>query len=105
MCLSTSKFEDLISELLNRIFQMIDTLSVDISDVVISTNASKKEYHHIGLELTSVISAICQQCSTKIFQVNFENKQRFFLTVDFLYLDDSREDYKFSCDVFVFGKG
>lgn len=83
---------------------MIDTLSVEISDAVISTNASRKEYHHIGLELTLVVSAICQQCSTKIFQVDFENHRRFFLTIDFSHLDDSREDYKFPCDVFVFSK-
>ncbi|CAF3971108.1 unnamed protein product [Rotaria sp. Silwood2] len=69
VCLSTAKFEDFISELLNRIFQMIDTLSTEISDALIITIDSKMEDHQIGLELTSVISCIVQQCSKKIFHM------------------------------------
>ncbi len=65
ICLSTSKFEDFISELLNRIFQLIDTLSTETSDALIITN----EDYEIGLELTSMISCIVQQCSKKIFHV------------------------------------
>ncbi|CAF3253224.1 unnamed protein product [Rotaria sp. Silwood2] len=67
VCLSTAKFEDFISEFLNRIFQMIDTLSTEISDAFIITIDSKMENHQINLELTSVISSIVQQCSKKIF--------------------------------------
>ncbi|CAF3758140.1 unnamed protein product [Rotaria sp. Silwood1] len=69
VCLSTAKFEDFISELLNRIFQMIDTLSTEISDALIITIDSKIEDNQIGLELTSVISCIVQQCSKKIFHI------------------------------------
>ncbi|UJR10196.1 hypothetical protein I4U23_014411 [Adineta vaga] len=83
VCLSTNKFEDFISEFLNRIFQMIDTLSIDIPDVVISTNNSKMEYHQIGLELTSVISAICQQCSSKIFQMIREKITNYLATYSY----------------------
>jgi len=71
VCLSTSKFEDFISELLNRIFQMIDTLSTEISDSLTITIDLRMEEYQIGLELTSMISCIVQQCSKKIFHVCF----------------------------------
>ncbi|CAF3768327.1 unnamed protein product [Rotaria sp. Silwood1] len=69
VCLSTSKFEDFISELFNRIFHMIDTLSTEMSDALIVTMNSKMEDHQIALELTSVISCIVQQCSKRIFHM------------------------------------
>ncbi len=49
---------------------MIDTLSTEMSDaVIITSTVSKMEDHQIGLELTSMISCIVQQCSKKIFHV------------------------------------
>jgi len=48
---------------------MIDTLTTEISDASIITIDSKMEDHQIGLELTSMISCIVQQCSKNIFHV------------------------------------
>ncbi|CAF1939925.1 unnamed protein product [Rotaria magnacalcarata] len=66
VCLSTAQFEDFIIEFLNRIFQMIDSLSTELSDgsVAITVNDDNTE-----IELTPVITGIVQQCSSKIFQV------------------------------------
>ncbi|CAF4157119.1 unnamed protein product, partial [Rotaria sordida] len=80
VCLSTSKFEDFISELFNRIFQMIDILSTEMSDALIVTMDSKIEDHQIGLELTSVISCIVQQCSKRIFHMVREKIINFLAT-------------------------
>ncbi|CAF4303396.1 unnamed protein product [Rotaria sp. Silwood2] len=80
VCLSTAKFEDFISELLNRIFQMIDTLSTEISDALIISIDSKMEDHQIGLELTSVVSCIVQQCSKKTFHIVREKITNFLAT-------------------------
>ncbi|CAF4657490.1 unnamed protein product [Rotaria sp. Silwood1] len=83
VCLSTTKFEDFISELLNRIFQMIDTLSTEISDALIITIDSKMEDQQIGLELTSIISCIVQQCSKQIFHVVRQKISNFLATYSF----------------------
>jgi hypothetical protein len=56
---------------------MIDTLSTEISDALIITIDSKMEDHQIGLELTSMISCIVQQCSKNIFHVCLINKNNF----------------------------
>lgn len=69
MCLSTEKFEDFISEFLNRTFRMIETLATEMSDAVILTNEANSEDHETGLEMTSMLSAIVQQCSHPIFHV------------------------------------
>ena len=69
VCLSTSKFEDFISELLNRTFQMIEQLTTEMSDALVVSIDTKAEDHQIGLELTSMISSIVEQCSEKIFHV------------------------------------
>jgi hypothetical protein len=54
---------------------MIDTLSTEMSDALIITPTnSKMEDHQIGLELTSMITCIVQQCSKKIFHVCFRMK-------------------------------
>jgi hypothetical protein len=48
---------------------MIDTLSTEMSDAVTLTNIANSEDQETGLELTSMISGIVQQCSNKIFHV------------------------------------
>ncbi|CAF2498545.1 unnamed protein product [Rotaria sp. Silwood2] len=70
-CLSIGAFEDFMSACLNRIFQMIDTLSTDISDTLAITIDSKVEDIQIELELTLIISCIVQQCSRRIFHIGF----------------------------------
>lgn len=70
VCLSTNKFEDFISELLNRTFQLIEQLSTETSDALVACQQSKSDDHHMCIELTSMISSILQQCSKKIFQVS-----------------------------------
>ena len=69
MCLSTAKFEDFITEFLNRTFQMIETLSTEMSEAVILTNKANSEDEEAGQELTNMMSGIVQQCSNKIFHV------------------------------------
>ncbi|CAF4100985.1 unnamed protein product [Rotaria sp. Silwood2] len=68
VCLSTAKFEDFIAKLLDRIFQMINILSTDISDVVIN-NGDQKDYDMLQVKLTSIMTNILQQCSNNIFQM------------------------------------
>ena len=75
MCLSTEKFEDFITEFLNRTFQMIETLSTEMSDAVILTNKANSEDEEASQELTNMISGIVQQCSNKIFQVCLQISQ------------------------------
>ena len=69
VCLSTEKFEDFISELLNRTFQMIEQFSTEMSDALVVTNHGKAEDQQIASELTAMISSIVQQCSKNIFHV------------------------------------
>lgn len=69
VCLSTEKFEDFISELLNRTFQMIEQFSTEMSDALVITNDAETEDYQIAQELTSMISSIVQQCSKNIFHV------------------------------------
>jgi len=69
VCLSTARFEDFINEFLNRIFQMIDIISAEISDDVVTSTPDHIEDDTIELKLTSIMSSIVQQCSNKIFQV------------------------------------
>ncbi|CAF1560656.1 unnamed protein product [Rotaria magnacalcarata] len=80
VCLSTTKFEDFISELLNRIFQMTDALTTEMSDAILITNESKTEDQQIGLELASTISSIVQQCSKPIFRMVREKITNFLAT-------------------------
>jgi hypothetical protein len=49
-----------------------------MSDALIITIDSKMEDYQIGLELTSMISCIVQQCSKKIFHVCLMTKENFF---------------------------
>jgi hypothetical protein len=69
VCLSTAKFEDFIIEFLNRIFQMIDILSADMSDTVEIHADIEIVDTAIKQKLTSILFNIVQQCSSKIFQV------------------------------------
>ena len=69
--MSTAKFEDFITEFLNRTFQMIDNLSTEMSDAVILIEETNSEDQETSQELSSVIFGIVQQCSTKIFHVSF----------------------------------
>lgn len=91
VCLSTTKFEDFISELLNRTFQMIEQLSTETSDALIVTHQSNADDHKMGLELTSMISSIVQQCSQNIFQVYRSNSFSFRIGLcsTSIRLDDS----------------
>ncbi|CAF0870123.1 unnamed protein product, partial [Didymodactylos carnosus] len=68
VCLSTAKFEDFITEFLNRTFQIIDTLSTEMSDAVTVVIKSNMEDHITESALTSMMFGIVQQCSQKIFQ-------------------------------------
>ncbi|CAF2908164.1 unnamed protein product, partial [Rotaria sp. Silwood2] len=83
VCLSTAKFEDFITEFLNRTFQMIDTLSTEMSDAVILTNEANREDQEASQELTSMISGIVQQCSNKIFQMIREKITNFLAASSF----------------------
>ncbi|CAF0736207.1 unnamed protein product [Didymodactylos carnosus] len=69
VCLSTAKFEDFIVEFLNRTFQMIDTLSTEMSEAVTVVMKVNMEDHITELALTSMMFGIVQQCSQKIFQL------------------------------------
>jgi hypothetical protein len=70
VCLSTAKFEDFITEFLNRTFQMIETLATEMSEAILLLNEANSEDQETGLELTSMLYGILQQCSDKIFQVD-----------------------------------
>jgi hypothetical protein len=48
---------------------MIETLSTEMSDAVVLTNQANSEDQEAGQEMTSMISGIVEQCSTKIFHV------------------------------------
>ncbi|CAF3512541.1 unnamed protein product, partial [Rotaria sordida] len=82
VCLSTAKFEDFITEFLNRTFQMIDTLSTEMSDAVVVSSKINVEDHVTELALTSMMFGIVQQCSSKIFQMVRE-KITYFLAGSF----------------------
>ncbi|CAF4197699.1 unnamed protein product [Rotaria sp. Silwood2] len=62
---------------------MIDTLSTEMSDALIIPIDSKMENHQIGLELTSVISCIVQQCSKQIFHMVREKIINYLATYSF----------------------
>ena len=49
---------------------MIETLATEMSEAVLLLNEANSEDQETGLELTSMIYGILQQCSGKIFQVN-----------------------------------
>ncbi|CAF3884238.1 unnamed protein product [Rotaria sordida] len=83
VCLSTEKFQDFIIKFLNRIFQMIEILSTDVSDDVIEITEDNIEDNTIELKLISIISSIVQQCSSKIFQI-IREKITDFLSCAFL---------------------
>ncbi|UJR35822.1 hypothetical protein I4U23_028569 [Adineta vaga] len=83
VCLSTAKFEDFISEFLNRTFRMIETLSTEMSDAVMLTNESNLEDQEAGQELTNMIAGIVQQCSDKIFQMIREKITNFLAASSF----------------------
>ncbi|CAF3616295.1 unnamed protein product [Rotaria sordida] len=68
VCLSTANFEDFIVEFLNRIFQMIDVLSADMSDAVTNNADIDIDDIMINWKLTTIMFNIVQQCSSKIFQ-------------------------------------
>ncbi len=57
-------------EFLNRIFQMIDILSADMSDAVEMNVDADILDESIQMKLTSIVFNIVQQCSSKIFQVH-----------------------------------
>jgi hypothetical protein len=52
---------------------MIEQLSRETSEAFVITNDSKTEEHQIGLELTSMIASIVQQCSRTIFHVSYRS--------------------------------
>ncbi|CAF4636892.1 unnamed protein product [Rotaria sp. Silwood1] len=68
VCLSTAKFEDFIAKFLDRIFQMINILSTDVSDAVIN-NEDQRDYDMLQVKLTSIMTSILQQCSNNIYQM------------------------------------
>ncbi|CAF1622524.1 unnamed protein product, partial [Adineta ricciae] len=83
VCLSTAKFEDFISEFLNRTFQMIDTVATEMSDAVMLTNETNSEDQEATQELTNMISGITEQCSDKIFQMIKEKITNFIAVSSF----------------------
>ncbi|CAF4504295.1 unnamed protein product, partial [Rotaria socialis] len=83
VCLSTAKFEDFVTEFLNRTFQMIDTLSTEMSDAVVLNHETNSEDQEASQELTSMISGIVQQCSKKIFQMIREKITNFLAASSF----------------------
>lgn len=70
MCLSTNQFADVIMELLNRIFEIIKILSMDISDANVITNGKNTEDDTLELGLASIVMHIAKQCSDKIALVS-----------------------------------
>ncbi|CAF5112251.1 unnamed protein product, partial [Rotaria sp. Silwood1] len=68
VCQSTVKFKELIMKLFDRIFQMTNILSSDISDDI-KTDANYTDYDNIQMKLTSVMLGIVQQRSNTLFQV------------------------------------
>jgi proteasome activator subunit 4 len=83
ICLSTIKFEDFIIQFLNRIFQMIEILSTDVSNDIPATSEVNLEENTIESKFISILSSIVQQCSDKIFQA-IREKFVDFLSCEFL---------------------
>ncbi|CAF4174719.1 unnamed protein product [Rotaria sp. Silwood2] len=79
VCLSTTQFEDFVTDFLNRIFQMISQRSTEISDATVTNNKINWEDEAIDIKLISIMSSIVQQCSSKIFQI-IRDKITEFLT-------------------------
>ncbi|CAF2670625.1 unnamed protein product [Rotaria sp. Silwood2] len=75
VCLSTTQFEDFVTDFLNRIFQMISQRSTEISDATVTNNKINWEDETIDIKLISIMSSIVQQCSSKIFQVCTNSNQ------------------------------
>ena len=50
---------------------MIEQLTTEMSDALVVPIDAKADDHEIGLELTTMISSIVEQCSENIFHVNF----------------------------------
>lgn len=93
VCLSTGKFEDFISELLNRTFQMIEILANEMSESEMFSIENDTEQQEIGLELSSTFTAIVQQCSEPIFRVR--KGRRCSSSLIGTSSDHSRENYQF----------
>ena len=55
---------------------MIETLSTEMSEAIILIHQANVEDQETGLELTSMLSGIVQQCSSKIFHVRFSDPLR-----------------------------
>jgi hypothetical protein len=69
-------------EFLNRIFQIIDVLSADMSDAVDMNVDANILDQSIRWKLTLIMFNIVQQCSSKIFQVYI-----YETNLDFLYIN------------------
>ncbi|CAF3716099.1 unnamed protein product [Rotaria sp. Silwood1] len=69
VCLSTTQFEDFVTDFLNRIFQMISRRSTETYDAAVSNNEISQNNRIIEIKLISIMSNIVQQCSSKIFQI------------------------------------
>ena len=82
---------------------MIESLSTEMSDAILLTNVADVEDQETGLELTSMISSIVQQCSEKIFRVSqqIEIGSREVYQASHGYLDDSRESDELRRIVYV----
>ncbi|UJR08489.1 hypothetical protein I4U23_012756 [Adineta vaga] len=83
VCLSTKQFEDFIVKFLQRIFQIIEILSTDVSEGNETVDEGDTENNTIEIKLISIMSNIVQQCSHKIFQI-IRNMMIDFLTCAFL---------------------
>ncbi|CAM2708912.1 unnamed protein product [Rotaria socialis] len=68
VCLSTAKFEEFIEKFLDRIFQMINILSTDLSDTLMN-NEDRADHGNLGLKLASIMTSIIRQCSYNISQM------------------------------------
>jgi len=66
VCLSTGNFADVISELLNRIFQIIKTLSTDISDASVATDHGSTDDDKLESKLASILLNIVKHSSNEI---------------------------------------
>ncbi|CAF3086144.1 unnamed protein product [Rotaria sp. Silwood2] len=74
-CLSTAQFEDFVTDFLNRMLHMISRRSIEISDAVVDNSEISQDDSFIQIKLTSIVSSIVQQCSSKIFQVSTNSNQ------------------------------
>ncbi|CAF2108179.1 unnamed protein product [Rotaria magnacalcarata] len=68
VCLSTAKFEEFIENFLDRIFQMINILSTDLSDTLMN-NEDRGDHGNLGVKMTSIMTSIIRQCSNNISQM------------------------------------